>query len=56
VRKTVGYLRYDTEEELNTLNELYSYLTPYTNFFQPTMKLLEKIKIGSQERKKYRTY
>jgi hypothetical protein len=53
VRRAVGYLRYDTEEELRTLNELYRYLRLYTNFFQPTMKLIEKTRIGSKVTKKY---
>jgi hypothetical protein len=37
-----GYLRYDTPEELGVLAELYGYLVPYVNFFQPQMKLIEK--------------
>lgn len=53
VRKAVGYLRYDTEEELKTLNELYEHLRLYTNFFQPTMKLVEKKRVGSKVKKKY---
>jgi hypothetical protein len=53
VRRAVGYLRYDTEEELFTLNELYRRLRLYTNFFQPTMKLIEKTRIGSKVIKKY---
>lgn len=53
VRKTVGYLRYDTEEELKILNELYGYLRLYTNFFQPTMKLVEKTRVGSKVKKRY---
>jgi hypothetical protein len=53
VRRAVGYLRYDTEEELLTLNELYRSLRLYTNFFQPTMKLIEKTRIGSKITKKY---
>jgi hypothetical protein len=53
VRRAVGYLRYDTEEELITLKELYRYLRLYTNFFQPTMKLIEKTRIGSKVTKKY---
>lgn len=42
VRRNVGYMRYDTEEELDILNRLYSVLCPYINFFLPTMKLVEK--------------
>jgi hypothetical protein len=53
VRRAVGYLRYDTEEELLALNELYRSLRLYTNFFQPTMKLIEKTRIGSKVIKKY---
>lgn len=53
VRRAVGYLRYDTGEELLTLNELYRHLRLYTNFFQPSMKLIEKTRIGSKVIKKY---
>lgn len=53
VRRAVGYLRYDTEKELFTLNELYRHLRLYTNFFQPNMKLIEKTRIGSKVTKKY---
>lgn len=53
VRRAVGYLRYDNEEELLVLNELYRYLRLYTNFFQPTMKLIERIREGSKVTKKY---
>jgi hypothetical protein len=55
VRRAVGYLRYDTEKELRTLHELYRFLRLYTNFFQPTMKLIEKTRIGSRVTKKYDT-
>ena len=53
VRRTVGYLRHDTPEELKVLNELYGYLRLYTNFFQPVMKLKEKTRVGSRVRKRY---
>ena len=53
VRRAVGYLRYDTQEELLILHELYKYLRLYTNFFQPTMKLIQKTRIGSKVTKKY---
>lgn len=48
IRKYVGYLRYDTEEELKALKELYKHLRLYINFFQPVMKLKEKKRIGSK--------
>lgn len=53
VRRAVGYLRYDSEQELKLLNELYSKLRLYTNYFQPVMKLIEKQRLGSQVKKKY---
>lgn len=51
-RRAVGYLRYDTAEELNTLNELYRYLRLYVNFFQLVMKLKEKTRVGSTVKKR----
>ncbi|HSB09099.1 MAG TPA: DDE-type integrase/transposase/recombinase [Blastocatellia bacterium] len=53
VRKTVGYMRHDTDKELHILNRLYSYLRLYTNYFLPSMKLSEKTRIGSKVVKRY---
>ena len=53
VRKTVGYMRHDTEKELDLLNRLYSYLRLYTNYFLPSMKLEHKTRIGSKVIKRY---
>jgi hypothetical protein len=53
VRKAVGYRRYDTPSELEALNDLYGVLRLYTNYFQPSMKLIEKIRNGGKVRKKY---
>jgi hypothetical protein len=55
VRRAVGYLRYDTGEELALLNELYGYLRLYTNFFSPSMKLIEKNRDGAKITKRYDT-
>jgi len=49
VRRAVGYMRYDTEEELCIINELYRHLRLYTNF----LKLIEKTRVGSKVTKKY---
>lgn len=49
----VGYSRYDTDNELNILNELYGYLRLYVNFFQPVRKLIKKERIGSKVIKRY---
>jgi len=53
VRKTVGYQRYDTQQELELLNELYSLLRLYTNYFLPVMKLVDKQRFGSKVKKTY---
>ena len=53
VRRNVGYLRYDTEEELCILNELYFILGRYNNFFIPVTKLTSKTRVGSKVTKKY---
>jgi len=53
VRRAVGYARYDTEAQLHLLNELYATLRLYTNFFQPTMKLKAKERVGSKVTKRY---
>ena len=53
VRRTVGYARHDTPGELDLLNELYSRLRLYTNYFQPVMKLVEKTRAGSRVMRKY---
>jgi len=53
VRKAVGYFRYETEKEVETINQIYKYLRLYTNYFQPQMKLIEKKRIGSKVIKKY---
>lgn len=49
----VGYLRYDTEKELELLKELYFNLELQVNFFQPVTKCREKVRVGSKVRKRY---
>jgi hypothetical protein len=53
VRQTVGYQRFDTTAELMVLQQLYTTLRLYTNFFQPTMKLKSKERFGSRVKKSY---
>ncbi len=56
VRKILGYLRYDTYEELKLINNLYrGDLRLYKNFFQPVMKLISKTRIGGSVKRKYDT-
>lgn len=44
VRKYVGYERYDCQEAVDAMNELYCVLRLYVNYFQPTFKLQSKTK------------
>lgn len=53
VRKTVGYYRYDQAEQLLLLRTLYQHLRLYTNFFQPSMRLREKVRVGSRVSRRY---
>lgn len=54
IRKPLGYLRYDVQEELEIINDLYrNELRLYKNFFQPVMKLIRKERIGAKVKRKY---
>jgi hypothetical protein len=54
VKKYVGYLRYDTKEELEIINDLYqNELRLYKNFFQPVIKLISKERVGGKIHRKY---
>jgi hypothetical protein len=53
VRRHVGYGRYETEAEVQLLNQLYEQLRLYVNFFLPSQKLLEKTRQGSRVQKRY---
>lgn len=48
IRNWVGYGRFDTQAQVDVLNELYELLRLYTNFFLPVMKLKKKIRNGSK--------
>lgn len=54
IRQVIGYLRYDTQEELDCLNDLYqNELISYKNFFQPVIKLRSKERVGGRIKRKY---
>jgi len=53
VRHTVGYDRWETQQELVLLESVYDALRLYTNFFQPSLKLIAKERLGNQTRKRY---
>jgi len=53
VRHTVGYDRWETGQELALLESIYDDLRHYINFFQPSLKLIAKERIGNQTHKRY---
>jgi hypothetical protein len=55
VRQWIGYQRYESDAALALLEAIYADLRLFINFLQPTMKLVEKQRVGSKVRKKYDT-
>ncbi len=54
VRKIFGYVRLDSQKQVDMMNMLYSgSLRDYTNYFQPVQKLLDKKRVGARKVKKY---
>ena len=55
VRHTVGYDRWETDQELAILESIHDDLRLYINFFQPSFKLIAKERIGTRTIKRYDT-
>ena len=55
VRRLVGYDRYTSTAAYQCLDRLYYLVRLYTNFFQPTMKLISKTRHGAKVHKVYET-
>jgi hypothetical protein len=53
VRRAVGYGRFVGQDAVDTLNVLYDRLRLRANFFLPSMKLVQKERIGSRIVKRY---
>jgi transposase InsO family protein len=54
VRKILGYLRYDSPSALEAIHDLYrKELRWMMNLFQPSVKLVEKSRVGSKLKKTY---
>ena len=54
VRKLMGYVRYDSNEALTAMNDLYeNELRLFQNLFQPSVKLIKKIRVGSRIKRVY---
>lgn len=56
VRQIFGWDRYDTQEALDAMNDLYfNELRLFQNLFQPSVKLKKKTRVGSKVIRKYDT-
>jgi len=55
VRRLVGYDRYTSKAAYQCLERLYASVRLYTNFFQPTMKLMSKTRHSAKVNKVYDT-
>jgi hypothetical protein len=54
VRRLLGYVRYDTEEAREAINDLYRQdLRWFKNLFLPSVKLARKERVGSRLRRRY---
>jgi hypothetical protein len=54
VRKLLGWERYDTAQAVAAMNDLYrNELRLWMNLFQPSVKLLRKVRVGSRLRRVY---
>jgi len=55
VRRTELRARYDRDEEVDILNQIYDVLRLYVNMFQPVAKLISKERQGAKVKKIYDT-
>jgi hypothetical protein len=53
VRKVIGYDRYDTEAAVAALNDVYDDLRLLQNLFLPSVKLVEKRRVGARLQRKH---
>ena len=53
VRKLVGWERYETPAAVAALNTLYADRRLFQNLFQPSMKLVRKVRVGARLRRRY---
>lgn len=53
IRQLVGYDRFEGEKAYRQLTELYRAMRLYVNFFQPSMKLKTKERMGAKVRRTY---
>ena len=55
LRRFIGYGRFDTDKQLAIIKAILKLVEAYVNFFQPSLKLKNKQRVGSRVKKKYHT-
>jgi len=56
VRQLFGYSRFDNQDFISMMNDIYqNFWNPFNNFFCPAMKLVKKVRIGGKLKKFYDT-
>ena len=55
VRPLIGYARYEGEQAAKHLNQMYAVDRLCVNFFEPSMKLIDKVRTGAKVKKVYDT-
>lgn len=53
IRRVLGYARYGTAAELTIINQILFLYRLYVNFFQPVVKLEQKVRTGARITRKY---
>ena len=53
VRRTVGYYRFEGEQQYLALAEVYRHLCPLLNYYYPSLKIVEKTRLGARVKKRY---
>jgi transposase InsO family protein len=53
VRKTIGYGRFQGEDALDALAQVYAILNPLNNFFYPNLKCIDKKQVGQKTKRVY---
>ncbi|MDR7521175.1 MAG: hypothetical protein QN168_01805 [Armatimonadota bacterium] len=53
IRRVIGYDRYEGEPATAALNAVYEVLRLWINFFQPSMRLIARQRVGTKVHKRY---
>ena len=53
IRKTIGYGRFQGDDALEALAQVYSILNPLNNFFYPNLKCIDKKQVGQRTKRIY---